>query len=475
MQLWLVSAATAGAVLVALQLDNSVALGVGLCLLLAPILLVLSVAPQAIFDLLVVASLASGAAIASTAINLGVRLYPLDVILAVALLLVLLHARHLTSVLSTRQLRLTLGIVTFGGLCGAIGLAHGNAPLEVVGTFRRMFFYPIVGFVISMAFTSSRSSIERTYKLVIIAGVLLFLLFMARLLTGVGYKQDVFNVAGETTRYLSYNEAASLSFAVLAAIAVRFLRPRGWQPLVASLLSLTFTIGVIGSNYRTAWLALLAGVGVVGFSLGLRRLRVAVRLLAGSVGVLTLLAILLVTTPLGALAMRKFTTENLMTTGSWRLFSWIKAVSVFLKHPVFGVGLGYQHQFVRLAGDMQTLRVNEGNTIHNDILWVLVNTGTVGFVVLVVLWGRLIARAIQTIRRSTDLFLVAITAACLGELAVLIVTSLFQPTISLGSSGFLLGLLAALLCRTADLSSDVRPPSLIEPQINRSDFEPLPV
>jgi len=164
--------------------------------------------------------------------------------------------------------------------------------------------------------------------------------------------------------------------------------------------------------------------------------------------------VLVTLTPLGPLLQEKFSRINLLQTASWRLFSWAKAFSVFREHPLFGVGLGYQHQFYRLSADMQGVLFNTGNTIHNDGLWVLVNTGLLGFCVLVITLLALFRAGFSTVRLTPVPAVAALNAACLGGFAVLTITAMFQPTFSLGSSGVMVGVLAAVLHRGRDLETN---------------------
>jgi len=184
---------------------------------------------------------------------------------------------------------------------------------------------------------------------------------------------------------------------------------------------------------------------LAGVILGLRTPRAAFRLLGIGVVLVIAVLVLMLITPLGPLIEEKFSAANLVETGSWRLASWLKAFSVFREHPFFGVGMGYQHVFFRPSADWQSVVLNQGNDIHNDFLWLLVNTGLIGLAILLATWLVVVKRGLGVARRAREWDEKVMAIGSLSQLTVVGLTASFQPTISLGAAGVSLGLIAAIL------------------------------
>ena len=191
---------------------------------------------------------------------------------------------------------------------------------------------------------------------------------------------------------------------------------------------------------------------VAGTIIGLRKPRAAFQLVALAAVLVGVAVLAMLATPLGPLIKEKFSAVNLAQTGSWRLASWLKAFTVFREHPWFGVGLGYQHRFLRPSGDLQSVVLNQGNDIHNDFLWLLVNTGLIGLVILVGTWFFLLRRGFRAARRAGEWDEKVMTISSLSQLTVIGLTASFQPTISLGAAGVTLGLIAAILANPREES-----------------------
>lgn len=88
----------------------------------------------------------------------------------------------------------------------------------------------------------------------------------------------------------------------------------------------------------------------------------------------------------------RFTIDAVVDSrGSSRLDIWQLAYDVWLKYPIFGVGLGDFSLFSSMSAELmyRSLRV------HNMFLEVLVETGIIGFTIWVLAWGYLILAAIE--------------------------------------------------------------------------------
>jgi len=440
-----------GASLLFITVESAGLHAAAIVVLLLPLAIYLVLHPAHLYAVLAVAAVSLGNLVAMTGVDLGIRIYPLDLLLGAAFVAGLVAGESEAWSRDGRGARVTqlvVGALAVYGVASLLyGLAAHHPSRDALGDFRRMFLYPILSFLAFRVFVRTLNGPRVLTHLLGIAGVILLLIFVTRLVTGRSYHEEAFAVPGEAIRYLSYAEAAGASFVALAALTATTVASRSMRPVLLGAFALS-TLLVIGSNYRTAWLAFGAGLLAAGLVLGVRRPTWTVRLLGlgGVLAGLLLLAVRL--SPLWSLLAEKLSLVNLLSTGSWRLFSWAKAYSVFHSHPLLGVGLGYQHEFYRFGAGFQSVYLNKGNTIHNDLLWVAVNTGLVGLALFGLFWISILWRAYRSLRKGPPSDAdrrAVVVATCVGQLAVVTVTSTFQPSVSLGSVGVVLGLLAAIL------------------------------
>jgi len=308
-----------------------------------------------------------------------------------------------------------------------------------------MLVYPVASFWIFTIFLRQPDALVRMRRLLLWSAIFLCLLAAYRVAAGTGYAAEVYAGPGNVTRYLSFTEVLGVTYGGILALTMSALATDAKGRWLAAAAFAVFTLAVIASNYRTAWVAYAGGMMLAGVILGLRTPRAAFRLLGIGVVLVIAVLVLMLITPLGPLIEEKFSAANLVETGSWRLASWLKAFSVFREHPFFGVGMGYQHVFFRPSADWQSVVLNQGNDIHNDFLWLLVNTGLIGLAILLATWLVVVKRGLGVARRAREWDEKVMAIGSLSQLTVVGLTASFQPTISLGAAGVSLGLIAAIL------------------------------
>jgi len=435
-----------GAALLAVRMDSPAITAVGALLVASPLLLMFLAAPTTVFDAVLVSCTVAGALVAATPINVGFRLYPLDLLLSLAVVVAIAQAAEWpTAAPSVRAWLITISL----GLVGVAALVHGlrsHNPLpDALGTFRRMLVYPVASFWIFTIFLRQPDALVRMRRLLLWSAIFLCLLAAYRVAAGTGYAAEVYAGPGNVTRYLSFTEVLGVTYGGILALTMSALATDAKGRWLAAAAFAVFTLAVIASNYRTAWVAYAGGMMLAGVILGLRTPRAAFRLLGIGVVLVIAVLVLMLITPLGPLIEEKFSAANLVETGSWRLASWLKAFSVFREHPFFGVGMGYQHVFFRPSADWQSVVLNQGNDIHNDFLWLLVNTGLIGLAILLATWLVVVKRGLGVARRAREWDEKVMAIGSLSQLTVVGLTASFQPTISLGAAGVSLGLIAAIL------------------------------
>jgi len=255
-----------GIVLLTLRADSPAITAVGVGLVGIPLACVLIFAPRLSFEILFISSLALGSITADQGVSIGFTIYGLDLLILLATIgaiaTMTVESHGLRGILSPSVERTLVGLSLLAALSAIFGVMNGNPLAEVLGTLRRMFVYPIVSFAVGLAFLRPGAGTDRLRKMILFAGCLLLAIFVLRLMTGYGYRQESFDAAGDVTRYLSYTETAVVAFAALVALSTRTLTRHPEQRRTMTLAFTMFIVAIIGSNYRTAWLAMLGGVAV---------------------------------------------------------------------------------------------------------------------------------------------------------------------------------------------------------------------
>lgn len=397
--------------------------------------------PVPTLALVVVLLGSAGLPLGSKGWDIGIRVYPLDFILLV-LLVGLVIGTLLAHEVWNHQWPLRgwywtlLGYLVFSL---AHGVAAGHGARDALGDFRRMAIYPMALFVIA-GVAQRPQAITVLFKAVVWASYATVAIAAVRVVAGVGYAEQ--HLAGTTIRYLSYVEASTAGLGVLVLLGLA-RAAEGQERLRYTVAAVPPFVAVLVSNYRTAWIALAAGMLVAFGSLGWRR-----GLRMGLLGVLLMVPVaygLVSYTALGQGILDRFNAMNATTSGLWRYFSWIAAISAWLAHPVLGTGLGYAHHFEFydiLAGEYTA---STTSSIHNDPLWFLVNNGLLGVGVaarFLIPW----LRRARLLARGGDPFQRLVGSTALGALTLMVVVSCLQPYFSTaGTTGIAAVFIAAVV------------------------------
>ena len=98
--------------------------------------------------------------------------------------------------------------------------------------------------------------------------------------------------------------------------------------------------------------------------------------------------------------------------------------------PLTGVGFGYHHVFryqPHPGGPWATAHA----TVHNDALWILVDAGILGALLILGFHVRWLLSIASIARRIADERGRALTAAILGAYVTIMVIAMFQPVFSM--------------------------------------------
>lgn len=274
-----------------------------------------------------------------------------------------------------------LAILGVGLVWMGLGIAWGHTVLDAAGTFRRLCVYPAVFLAGAMAFDGRRFPARAVARVLVAAAGMVALVAIYRLLRGYGYMHAYFTESGGPDRFITFVEAFApiAAFALLLGDVLQSRRGRAWRVALMAVLLLA----IVSSNYRGVWLAFV--LAMAAWLVVTRQPIQRSMKIVGAVAALAVVAAipLFVLAHPASLPTAKFSTTNLETGMSWRYGSWTKAMEVYLHHPLVGVGFGYRHQFqYHTSAGLKVLRTVVGHDIHNDLLWLMVNWGVVGLVLV---------------------------------------------------------------------------------------------
>jgi O-antigen ligase len=388
--------------------------------------------PEAILLVLFV-SLAFVHELSSPALTTPIRIFWIDLLLAPVLVAGVLELVELGRL--PKLSKHFLVIVGFSALWTVVGMSRGQDGLDAIGVFRRVALYPSIFLVTLATFQTRPIPIKGLRTVVIGSAVAIALHTVWRLITGEGYAHQYFEAAGGAdaggvSRWTSYLEILAPILA-LGMVAGDFVvaRTRG-QRVLATIAAALLLFPIVASNYRSAWVAFLIGAGVWLFLSGHRtvvviRQAAMVLLLAGLIGG----AIYAVADDQG-LPTQKFSLENLRRTTNWRTASWQRAAEVFQTSPLTGVGFGYRHVF-RYKSSPDALVSTANATVHNDALWILVDAGILGALLIIGFHLRWLLSIFRGTQRLSDERTRALSAAIVGAYVTMCVIAMFQPVFSM--------------------------------------------
>ena len=236
----LTSLGLAGVVLVSLVSAPRELMGLGICLVAAPAFILFVQEPSSVFLGWLIATASFNVLLSQASVDVGFKVYALDgVFLAGALAAGLERPTQddLTPVLSRRAVLMVCGLLIFGAAEAGRGALGGNVLSDVLGTFRRMFFYPVVAYVLVTVFLRDPGGIRRVAKALWASSGIIAIVFLLRVVTGTGYRSEIFESDHDVIRYLSYAEALTLTATACLALALWAVSPPQrlrWKWLAAS-------------------------------------------------------------------------------------------------------------------------------------------------------------------------------------------------------------------------------------------------
>ncbi|MBX7247234.1 MAG: O-antigen ligase family protein [Candidatus Sumerlaeaceae bacterium] len=315
------------------------------------------------------------------------------------------------------------------GLWGVVNglLLSGNPYDEVLGDFRRAYFYFMNYFVVILLVDDIGET--RLLRNVIFAGTLLL---MAKGILQVALGQFYVRRAGDAAHILSHNELTTVTFGIFLALSHILFDPAARRWLWAAVVTVGLGVVAIG-NYRSAWLGLIGGLFFIFLFLPARKKTVMIgaTLLATAFLALAIFAMwdyeVVDNSTLGRELLMKTDVKAaaLDLNVIWRWQSYDAAVQRWLESPIFGAGLGTYLTFYTVTSTGGSMLADSHN-IHNSLLWILMVQGVVGFAFIVFLHFTYLRTVVRYLRTSNWLEGKTTLFACGAFYVSMMIATMFQ-------------------------------------------------
>ncbi len=302
---------------------------------------------------------------------------------------------------------LLLIMAGYGLLSLVLGFMEGHAPRDILGDYRRLYFYPLAMLIPLMLPLAKRHG--RGIRAAILAGGgLIVLTGLYRLATGQTWHEDYYGqieVGPIQLRLLSQFEIATLGL-VLGLSTAQFRVTRSWMRALGAMaigcLALAF---LLISGWRLALLYVLGAPVAALFCLSYAR---GERIRGFFIAPLLVVAIGLVGTGIAFWAFPDEARDTLRTIQErtlergfqedQRYYAWGKSLELFAANPVLGMGIGNQLEFFQMtsSGEFQWNQ----STAHSVYFDILYQSGVIGIALFLLFHGLFV---LHVLRQSREL------------------------------------------------------------------------
>ena len=403
----------------------------------AGLLIVLMASPYAAQLMLAYGALLFGASVALSDVPLSVgffKLYGADLFIIFVgwgMLARALKREASLNVTEQRFVMLLAGICAYGLFSAFIGFRHGHPYDEVLGWYRRLFFY-MIPFVIPLWIPLQRRHLQSFKYMIFFGGLLVLALATYRIAAGQPLKQEIdWSVGHVSYRMISVSEYCVLSMFLAYSIVVLRLR----SDLIGRALALSLAglaaVLLLLSGYR---LGMALAIGTPVLTLGLVfwiRGGGARSFLHASLatGVAAIPAIFLLTFFFSeqfgkAIFDLEVRFQELRVVGDYRVWIWSEVFQQARDRPLFGAGLG--HDFTFLNRTRSGMFEIKSASTHSTVMSLLNQTGMIGMALYGVFHLAFVVYVIRNIRRIPSA-LHGVSIALISAYIVTMVASNLEP------------------------------------------------
>lgn len=287
-----------------------------------------------------------------------------------------------------------------GVIAAAVGLlVTGNAYSNVLGDFRRSFFYFFAYFFV-LVLTATARDLRMLLAALLTGSILVSARGLLQALSG----EFVIRRFGDAAHILNHFEATFATFAVFVAIAsMAASKPKRIMWILVASFGFLF---IVLANFRTVWVGLMAGL--ITFWLLMPKVTrsryIVITALAATIGVALLAAIWTLQVSATRSSVGENVGEKLSFTAirydqniSWRWASYRNALNLWSEQPLLGRGLGEELEFVTITSSGKPM-ITYGHRVHNSYIWLLLSLGVFGMAYFIYMHGRFAWTSIKQIQ-----------------------------------------------------------------------------
>lgn len=367
----------------------------------------------------------------SSVIEIGGHLFYfadfLIILLIAAFLILVLHKelRHKIN----KQLFIAILIFTLYGLITVIlGISGHNIYRDIIGDFRRYFYY-IWAIFVPMILLRDNNDIKIVEKIIYTAAPVICLFAFYRIITGQTYFPEVHDYEFDYFRAMGFHDYLILVFIICISLG-KLIYESEKPNRLARIYIILLPFFVIASNFRIAWILLLFCPAIVLFLFRFQNISIRPILKKVSISIAIIFFILIIAKATGNETYKEIESRFLSSVVNFsfeettRDFMWSKVISEWRSDPLFGAGAGENIFFMRKSWDGDWYWARAGS-IHNSYLEFGLKFGVLGLILFIILQFIIIRNCVQIFRTKKDHKPIA-AAAIAFILAALIQTGI-QP------------------------------------------------
>ncbi|MFH1412854.1 MAG: O-antigen ligase family protein [bacterium] len=307
--------------------------------------------------------------------------------------------------------------------------------LTAFSSFKNYIFYPLLYFA-TLFLIDSKEQLQRFFKFIIFGSIIIIPFIIYGLIVGQGLWTYITPLSTQGSRILDFDHAFYLCLISLAGLSYILFKKTKLNQLWYILLPI-FAIGIAGSLMRHLWIAMFAALIFLYIIICKEHKEIFRKLIAkyiaAAVMILSVIILLINLFPFASFSQDMLETQDRLVNRAvsvvdasdssiaWRSTVW-KGVWKEYKDNIF-LGLGFgQKIFIDMGYYRDYVEVRN---IHNSWLAVFVQTGILGFIILISFYFNLIKNVFK--QKAKDINLSVLRLAGLGIAVFCLIAFLFQP------------------------------------------------
>jgi O-antigen ligase len=363
--------------------------------------------------------------------------------------------KELKQKIDQRVFLVMLAFTLFGVMSFVLGLSHQHFLKDIIGDFRRYFYY-IWAIFIPVLFFKSDKDLRIIEKIAFAVAPVICLFAIYRIITGQTYFPAVHEYEFDYFRAMGFHDYLILIFVMCIALG-KLIYQKEKSGLLIKLYVFILPVFVILSNFRIAWILLLLCPLMVLFLFRSQEIDLRPLVKIGSISLVAVFAVLLTARATGMNAYEevegRFVSEvmNFSFQETRRNYLWDQVFSEMKTSPFIGFGSGKQVVFMERSFDGDWYWKRAGS-IHNSYLEFGLKFGLIGLILFLFLQYTIIKKSLDKFK-SEDRYKPFIAATIAYMVAALIQTGI-QPFLAEPNSIVLIYLIVGTVLSLSSTKSE---------------------